>query len=556
MKTCGQWSVYQPELDFADIYYPHPGRKPCLRYNHDVDIVRFKDRYFAAWNANEVGREDAPGQFNFLSVSDNFENWTTPIRFFMKEGGCENPIDTDNQWQPNFINYHNKTLFCCWCDYVGRRTLIASSKDGLRWRNMDVPIAPPSLKDKVVAFPTNHGLITRRDTMLFPCSLPMVEEKCTVGHTKYAGVLRSSDGGKTWQWSDPIEAVSWSVLGEDSAAFGGETVYLWEPMLFEQADGRIGLLIRNSTAQDAPERLEKPSRMLFYAWSDDDGRTWTKARPVELNTICSRNFAVSGVDGHDALLMVMNDNDVRIPDRISHDRYFLSLYCSPVCDPDVLLPGPVIQPPGGTAFYPNGFVHDRKLYLAYTYPGGIHSTVVSSLPDFSKPFLLPRGGRPGLTIANGMAILGMPQTGLGLVMTARQFHAHALDLRFSLNVNRYAGGSFPILSLGGITHNGTRLRIRFDEGRAKDVFEVQTREGWKVAGTFQMKQWSEVKVHLSPNDCTVAVGDSPPVSVGGPVIRKIAFGGLYEPPEWPMGMQRSMDIRLNLQSLSLETCRA
>ena len=137
-------------------------------------------------------------------------------------------------------------------------------------------------------------------------------------------------------------------------------------MLFEQADGKIGLLIRNSTAQDNPERAEKPHRMLLYATSSDHGRTWTKARSVEVDTICSRNYAVSGVGTRDSLLMVMNDNHVRVPERISRDRYFLSLFCSPVCDPDLLLPGPVIQPEGGTAYYPNGFVDDGKLYVAYT----------------------------------------------------------------------------------------------------------------------------------------------------------------------------------------------
>ena len=106
--------------------------------------------------------------------------------------------------------------------------------------------------------------------------------------------------------------------------------------------------------------------MLLYATSSDHGRTWTKARTVEVDTICSRNYAVAGVGTRDSLLMVMNDNNVRVPDRISHDRYF-SLYCVPVCDPDLLLPGPVIQPQGGTAFYPNGFVDDGKLYVAYTY---------------------------------------------------------------------------------------------------------------------------------------------------------------------------------------------
>ena len=85
---------------------------------------------------------------------------------------------------------------------------------------------------------------------------------------------------------------------------------------------------------------------------------------MEVDTICSRNYSVAGVGAPDSLLMVMNDNNVRVPEWISHDRYFLSLYVSPICEPDLLLPGPLVQPEGGTAYYPNGFVDDGKLYLA------------------------------------------------------------------------------------------------------------------------------------------------------------------------------------------------
>jgi hypothetical protein len=37
--------------------------KPVLKYNHDVDFVRFKGRYFASWNANRrrPAREAAIG---------------------------------------------------------------------------------------------------------------------------------------------------------------------------------------------------------------------------------------------------------------------------------------------------------------------------------------------------------------------------------------------------------------------------------------------------------------------------------------------------------------
>ncbi|MBM4047892.1 MAG: hypothetical protein FJ279_22555 [Planctomycetes bacterium] len=57
--------VYRPTVKRADIYFPHPGVRPMLRYNHDVDSVRFKGRCFAAWDANEVGKEAALEQSRF-----------------------------------------------------------------------------------------------------------------------------------------------------------------------------------------------------------------------------------------------------------------------------------------------------------------------------------------------------------------------------------------------------------------------------------------------------------------------------------------------------------
>jgi hypothetical protein len=110
-KSAGRASlpIYEPSVKFADIYFPHPSVQPLLKYNHDVDIVKFKGRFFAAWNANATPAEGVPGQYNFLSVSDDFEQWSKPVRLFYKEGGCENPIETDNQWQPDFINYKDET---------------------------------------------------------------------------------------------------------------------------------------------------------------------------------------------------------------------------------------------------------------------------------------------------------------------------------------------------------------------------------------------------------------------------------------------------------------
>jgi hypothetical protein len=548
-------NVYSPKVKLADIYFYNPGAVPALKYNHDVDIVKFKGHFFAAWNANGTGGENRPGQFNYLSVSDDFDHWSTPVRMFCKDGGCENPVETDNQWQPNFINWRNQTLFCTWCDFKSRRTFIASSSDGLRWRNHEVPNAPPSLAGKVVGFPTNHGLRTRGDVMLFPCSLPPIldNNKFSVGRTRYAGILRSEDGGQTWTWSEPIEAETWTEVGENPAEFGGDTITMWEPALFEQGDGKIGLLIRNSTAQENPERAEKPHRMLLYATSSDDGRTWTKARPVEVDTICSRNYSVAGVGTSDSLMMVMNDNNVRVPERISHDRYFLSLYCSPVCDPDLLLPGPVIQPQGGTAFYPNGFVDDGKLYVAYTYPQGIHSSIIEPLPDFSTPFLLPRGGRSGLRFADGVAYFGHRQSSLGLVLTEKLTHEPNLRLAFDLNVQRYNGNDWPLLTLGGKTRNGTVIRAIYSNELKSNVFQVAAEGGkWRDLSSFKMKEWNHFEIELTPDGFSVSVNAAAAQTFRKRLLRKICFGGLYVPPEWPIGTSSSSDVRIKLSSIMVQ----
>ena len=86
--------IYQPTVKMADIYFHHPGAKPALKYNHDVDIVKFKGKFFAAWNANETSAEDVPGQFNFLSLSDDFEHWSAPGRVFAAEGKAKTPVES------------------------------------------------------------------------------------------------------------------------------------------------------------------------------------------------------------------------------------------------------------------------------------------------------------------------------------------------------------------------------------------------------------------------------------------------------------------------------
>ncbi len=556
-------SVYSPKVRTSPIYVPRKGRVPFLQYNHDVDIVRFRGRYLAAWNANETGLEDVPGQFNFLSVSDDFTNWSAPKRLFCPEACCENPVESDNQWQPSFINYHDEVLYCAWCDFIAGKTYVARSIDGVNWRNSEVPPAPKELAGRVVGFPTNHGLLTRHGTLVFPCSLPFAEAqgdrngrepgRCVVGHTLYAGMLLSFDAGRTWEWGNPAEAVKWHEIGEKPDLPGGDAIALWEPGIYEEPSGRLGMLIRNCSSQDTPARdpYMKSHHMILHSVSEDQGRSWTKARPIEVDSIISRNFPVAGVNASESLLMVMNDWHVSVPKPICNDRYCLSLFCAPVCAPDLLLPGPLVQLDGGLAFYPNGFVTDNRLHLAYTYPNSIMGAVVETLPDFSSPFLMPRGGRSGLTIAAGIARFAHPWSSLGVVPTAELVRSKTLALSFRFRLDYRRGEDFPLLTLGGKTRGGAILLARHDETSGEDRLVASTVSGESCdIGPICEKSWHDVLLELRGHDTLLRFGGAEK-TIPLPLLRKISFGGLYERPEWPMGSAWGEDVAIDLASIIL-----
>jgi len=557
--------VYAPKVRCSPIYVPRPGSKPCLKYNHDVDIVKFKGRFIASWNANEAGAEDVPGQYNFLSVSDDFETWSSPVKLFSREGGCENPVESDNQWQPIFVNFHDETLFCAWCDFMAAKTFVASSADGVHWKNQEIPAAPPSLLGKAVGFPTNHGILTKKGTIVFPCSIPFREAlggdsngretgRCVVGQTRYAGMILSFDGGKSWEWSEPAEAVSWSDVGERQDLPGGNILTIWEPGIYEEPSGRLGMLVRNVSNQDTPARDQymKPHHMILHSTSDDQGRSWTKAHPIEVDSIISRNFPVAGAGSPDSLLMVMNDWHVNVPKRISHDRFFLSLFCAPVCDPDLLLPGPLAQPASGMGYYPNGFVDGSSLYLGYTYPGGIMGAKFDETPDFSKPFLLPAGGRAGLEIDGRVAHLTQKRSSLGLVLDKSLTEAGSLKLSFKFKVVCRREGSFALLTLGGKTRNGAMVSASYDEASGKDKLLLKGVSGESVElGEIEQRKWLELALVLKKGSIEASFGGQRFFLKEG-VLRKLCFGGLYEAPEWPMGLFQAEDVAIDLDSIGLE----
>jgi len=543
--------VYRPRVAQSTIYHPRNGKKPYLRYNHCVDLVRFRGRYLAAWNANTTGGENKPGQYNFISASDDFRRWSAPEPLFAGDR-CSPRVTSDNQWQPSFINDQDERLFCAWCDFNARKTYIAVSIDGRQWTNREISPAPPELSGQVVAFPTNHGLRTGAGVLLFPVSYPEITPPGGVGACRYAGFLASHDGGETWRYGGLTQAVAYGAGLPRPEGAAWDRTGIWEPMYFEHHDGRLGLLIRNSGEHDKPLKMAAEDTILTSIGELSDAR-WPECRSISLESVPTRSFAVRHDDG---LLMVMNDwTTASSPGTIPDDRFELALFVAPDADANLLLPGPRIQPGGGRGFYPNGFLAEGKLYCAYTYPNYIQASVVDVLPDFTESFLLPRESRPGLELDEeaGEIRLGMPEGTLGVVPSSSLRREDEICLQFDFTCRVRSEGPFPLLTAGGKNECGLVLLLVFDPETEADRL-VLRRPGEPevdLADPLALYQRTAVALTLGRASFAVEVAGVRR-EFAGAIHRKIALGGLYWPTAWPRGVEPVRnEIALDLSALTI-----
>ena len=122
-----------------------------------------------------------------------------------------------------------------------------------------------------------------------------------------------------------------------------------------------------------------------------------------------------------------------------------------------------------------------------------------------------------------------------------------------VNIHRYDGLDWPVLTLGGKTRGNTAIRAIYNEPTKTDVFQVAIGgdRGADIA-PFRMQTWNHIEVEMTGSGFSVSVNQSPAQSVPQPLLRKICFGGLYATPEWPMGKQSVSDIRLKLDSIIVQ----
>lgn len=570
------YPLIRVQVEHAVINQVYPGWSPRMRYNHDADITLFKGRYVAAWNANPDGLEEAyPGQLNYISVSDDFQNWSTPVAAFTSAGGAINPVDDDFQWQANFINYKDSVLFCAWCvSGDNAATYVSRSFDGINWENMKLEDPMPggyipdvALQEKnasrepdprghqslvrslPVAFPGNHGLLTRDGTMLFMVGIPP--------EIRQVAALISKDGGKSWKWGEctPLLPTEKYLKSPKKGNVEHEYVNIWEPHSFEHPDGDIGMFIRvsGSMVNDG----YKADQMILYTESNDCGLTFSWPETVDVETVSSRHIAFSSSFSSSDLIMAANDWLPNFPVNL-RDRHYLSLYFSPVCDPDLLIPGPVIQQLGTTGHYPNGEVNDGEMIIAYSYgvqPRAIYASRITGFPDFTTPFFLERESRSLVQIDEETGIARFPETysSLGFVLTEQLNHQNQLNLEFSLRLltvpafwpgqsDDEAVNGMTLLTVGATDRNNTGIRI----SRPIPPYHVEVlyENGWVKIAEAGLFEPLNFRLMISEDRFSVSFNDKEEFRGKGKIQRKINFGGFYtDPVAYPSSGTFELDLK-------------
>ncbi len=251
-------------------------------------------------------------------------------------------------------------------DFGDWKSWVTRSRDsGLSWSEAEpAPVLPERS-----AF---RGVLRHSSgTLLLPYQyypLPMTEEERLFRedvplyrspHVGYQnGVLRSRDGGATWEAGGSVSIDVgrwiWSELG-----------------VAELPDGSVSMLIRVDG-----------SGVLYRAGSADAGASWTTPRPTDIPNPGSKIRLFNLPDGRIAL--VHNPN----PSPGSMNRYPLSLWISDDGMKSWAWREDLVTFPGALS-YPDGFIEadGRRLHLSFDYNRHDAIYVGVDLPD-------PSGGAP------------------------------------------------------------------------------------------------------------------------------------------------------------------
>ncbi len=401
-----KYEVYQPKIERGYVIESTP---EGLAYNHCPTVIWFQDRWFCAWNGNEVPVEGRPGLQIWMSTSPDGITWSQAFAPFSSTDRCTAPFRHPQacQWQPEFIVVDGQ-LWCFFCEtskqkeekgcYFGQ----LREADG-KWSIRRLMFnGSPSLElnghEFNMIFPSQNPIRLRSGRILVPVVLgggrsPDAPEKATGFWATYrhASVLYSDDQGKSWTAS----------LG---CTMPGRTFCPWEPTVWEQSDGTVLMVFRNNSHSSFLDEMPRSSQFLIGSCSKDGGATWSIPEYVPIETVCSRmyvapldgkgiwNRAIPG-DDYAGRLQLMFHNDAPGSKDWTGDRRNLAMYFRRG-DGFEFTAGPGFAGTDPSAVYPQYCIHDDALVVtynqSYSEKRSIRYARITPLPDPGKRYLLPR----------------------------------------------------------------------------------------------------------------------------------------------------------------------
>lgn len=386
-----------------EIYNPTVTRRTMLdpaasiwQYNHDTTIAWYGDRWFAQWNANTDKRESQVGQTLLQSTSTDFVTWSTPVDMFHSSTYSENPItmlSTDREWQPGLVRVGSE-LWSIW----SRESILApwptayklyfsrlTSPTG-KWVNTELNITYTDPEGSLYyGFATQNPIQLKSGRVIAPIiwNSQDVVSPTPPGWTstsyfwinkKRAGCIYTDDNGATWN----LGGVT-TLPGYDHA--------LWEPIIQQTADGTISMWCRNLDYKGFGS-----DKYILWAQGYSDGAFFDPLTPIRIDVSSSRLGMLYQAGKYERHIGLHNDWKSGAGANFVASRRNASLFFSRSGAPD-MVPGINFSEDYGSVSYPQGDIHDGKIYVMWTQsqePNYLMTSVIDPAPSVSEWYISPR----------------------------------------------------------------------------------------------------------------------------------------------------------------------
>lgn len=385
------------------LYTPTVTRRTMLdpatspwQYNHDATIAWYGDRWFAQWNANTDKRESQPNQVILQSTSTDFSTWTTPVEVFHSGTYSENPVtmlSTDREWQPGLVRVGSEL----WSIWSRESTLSAwpvsykiyfsrlSTTTG-KWVNTQLDITYTDPEGSVYyGFATQNPIQLRSGRVIAPIiwNSQDVVTPTPAGWTstsyfwinkKKAGAIYSDDNGVTWNLSGVT-----SLPGYDHS--------MWEPVISQAADGSVVMYCRS-----LDYKAFGSDKFMLWAQGYNDGASFDPLQQIRIDVSSSRLGMLYQNGSYPRTIGLHNDWQSLANANFVASRRNASLFFSRTGSPD-MSPGINFSEDYGSVSYPQGDIHDGKIYVMWTQsqePNFLMTSEINPAPDVDKWYISPR----------------------------------------------------------------------------------------------------------------------------------------------------------------------